>query len=104
MAPRSCAMPQRSAALLLTLSSLPFSVASVLRGKSPADSALVQSDEGGWADDAQPTCSCDCCDVVKRLPGETAFNVGTKCAPGAQHASDKCGAQCSPGEDDKILK
>jgi len=58
----------------------------------------------GWGDDPQPACSCDCCDVVRRLPGEIAFGAGVKCAPSTQHNADMCGVQCSPNKDDKVLK
>jgi len=70
--------------------------ASGLRGKTALRNG-VKND--GWGDDPQPACSCDCCDVVRRLPGEIAFGAGVKCAPSTQHNADMCGMQCSPEKD-----
>lgn len=69
------------------------------------EASQSDSDSSGPFDDApQPSCSCDCCDVVKRLPGEINFGARVKCSPSGTHSSDMCGAQCTPTEDDKVLQ
>jgi len=61
-------------------------------------------DEGPFDDGPQPSCSCDCCDVVNRLPGEINFGAGVKCSPSGEHSEDMCGQQCTPDKEDKVLK
>jgi len=74
-----------------------------LRGTS---SLVAKNDGGDPSDDArdQPSCSCDCCDVVRRLPGEISFGAGVKCSQSSQHSSDMCGAQCSPDKEDHVMQ
>lgn len=72
------------------------------------DAAQSDSDSGGPFDDAvQPSCSCDCCDTVHRLPGEMSFGAAVKCSASGAHSEDMCGAQCTPskeeGKEDKVL-
>mmetsp|Transcript_48788 Transcript_48788/g.136559 ORF Transcript_48788/g.136559 Transcript_48788/m.136559 type:complete len:311 (+) Transcript_48788:87-1019(+) len=51
----------------------------------------------------QPSCSCDCCDVVERRPDEIVDNVGVKCSPSEEHSEDVCGEQCAPAPGDQVL-
>jgi len=97
---------QRAIALVVTLllpaTALAAADASALRGKS-SQVAAAQGDPSDEGRD-QPSCSCDCCDVVRRIPGEIQFGAGIKCSPSVQHSSDMCGAQCSPDKEDTVLK
>jgi len=68
------------------------------------DAAQSDSDSGGAFDGPQPSCSCDCCDVVKRLPGEVQFGAAVKCIPSGEHSADMCNEQCSPSKDDKVFQ
>merc|ERR1719311_1123887 len=52
----------------------------------------------------QPACSCDCCDVVRRIPGEIAAGASVKCSPNHQHSEDMCAAQCTTNDEDKVLQ
>jgi len=54
------------------------------------------------ADDL-PSCSCDCCDVVNRSPGEVLNEVRVKCSPSSGHSTDLCGELCAPSEEDAVL-
>lgn len=97
---------QRAIALVVTLllpaTALAAADVSALRGKS-SQVAAAQGDPSDEGRD-QPSCSCDCCDVVRRIPGEIQFGAGIKCSPSVQHSSDMCGAQCSPDKEDTVLK
>mmetsp|Transcript_30589 Transcript_30589/g.66681 ORF Transcript_30589/g.66681 Transcript_30589/m.66681 type:complete len:446 (+) Transcript_30589:89-1426(+) len=53
--------------------------------------------------DAQPTCSCDCCDVRNRRPDESLDLARVACKPSQGHSADMCGMQCTPGEEDNVL-
>lgn len=75
----------------------------MLRGQNARDSANSQSSDGS-SEEPPPTCSCDCCDVTIRRPGEISFGAKVKCTPSSQHTEDMCGAQCSPAKEDKILQ
>lgn len=103
-----------SVMLVTTLLIVPCTAAVVdlIHGRGPSgflqnhhDAAKTNSDSGGAFDDGpQPSCSCDCCDVVKRLPGEVQFGAGVKCVPSGEHSTDMCDAQCSPSKEDKVLQ
>jgi hypothetical protein len=66
-------------------------------------SAVTNSDDGSTSG-SQPTCSCDCCDVAIRRPGELSFGAGVKCTSSDSHNTDLCGDQCSPPKHDKVFK
>jgi len=51
-----------------------------------------------------PPCTCDCCDVVLRRPGEITAGAGVKCAPSTQHSPEVCGPQCAPTPGDRIFQ
>jgi len=97
---------QRAIALVVTLllpaTALAAADVSALRGKS-SKVAAAQGDPNDEGRDQQ-ACSCDCCDVTRRIPGEIQFGAGIKCSPSVQHSSDMCGAQCSPDKEDTVLK
>lgn len=58
----------------------------------------------GGKDDDVPPCTCDCCDVVRRRPGEISAGAGVKCAPSTQHSPEVCGPQCTPGPEDRMFQ
>jgi len=104
-------MVSQAVLLVTTLLIAPCSAAAVEpRGpggflQKHRDAAQSDSESGGAFDDGpQPSCSCDCCDVVKRLPGEVQFGAGVKCIPSGEHSTDMCDAQCSPSKEDKVLQ
>lgn len=82
-----------------------------LRGNGGGHGALLQrrasrsgDGDAGPFDDSQPACSCDCCDVVRRIPGEIAAGASVKCSPNHQHSEDMCAAQCTTDNEDKVLQ
>lgn len=88
---------------------LPATSRAAVRAGTSARALLRQgsagSDSDGSADDGSPTCSCDCCDVAIRRPGEFKVGLaGVKCTPSDAHNTDMCGAQCAPPAGDKILR
>lgn len=68
---------------------------------------------GGWvghcagfalrrANDDLPSCTCDCCNTARRLPGED-FQAHVKCAPAHDHSSDVCTNQCRGPNNDRLV-
>jgi len=107
-------MISQAVLLVTTFLVVPCSAAAVEPVHSGGPSGFLQkhnnaaksdSDSGGAFDDGpQPSCSCDCCNVVRRLPGEIQFGAGVKCIPSGEHSTDMCDAQCSPSKEDKVLQ
>jgi len=60
--------------------------------------------EASHGDDDEPTCSCDCCDVVKRRPDEFLADVKIKCVPAGTHSTETCSNQCTAPDSDRILQ
>lgn len=75
----------------------------MLRGHTFRNVVRSESSDGS-SEEPPPTCSCDCCEVTSRRPGEISFGAQIKCTPSSQHTSDMCGSQCSPAKDDKVLQ
>lgn len=95
--------------LIPVISCAASSDATALRGRGAGVRAQADTTNGGGdsdtsADDKPPGCSCDCCDVVSRRPGEIAFGAGVKCSPSDQHSEEMCGAQCSTSDGDHVLQ
>jgi len=97
---------------LLTAHSLAVAATATVPGAGvgPGSGLLLQSrtivkggSDADSSDTPPPACSCDCCDVVARRPGEVAFGAGVKCSPNTDHSPEMCGLQCAPAQEDRVL-
>lgn len=82
-------------------------------GSSPAALVLCVALLGTWvgtalgfsfrkAGDDFPSCTCDCCNTARRLPGENS-KAKMKCSPAIDHSSDVCTNECQAPAADRLL-
>merc|ERR1719487_2639482 len=71
-------------------------------GTANQQQAAAAGQEPG--DDDVPSCSCDCCDVVPRLPNEVVSGVQIKCAPSTAHDPTMCPMECRTADEDRLLE
>lgn len=64
--------------------------------------AAANGDNVDSSPDDPPSCSCDCCDTVRRRPDEVVSGAEIKCIPSFGH-SDTCGHQCLADVGDRLL-
>lgn len=52
--------------------------------------------------DDLPSCTCDCCNTARRLPGEDS-KAHVKCSPAKDHSSDVCTNECQAPRNDRLV-